>query len=84
MTGALPAGEDVSFTLRTPARTVRIEAETFVSTFRRAVPAVDTQAPLVLQSGITRCRWGSEESHGMIERSAFLNLTTSDDTHRVG
>ena len=72
MTGAVPAGEDVSFTLRTPDRTVRIEAETFVSTFRRAGPVVDASGPLVLQSGITRCRWGSEESHGMIERSAFL------------
>ena len=84
MTGTVPAGEDVSFTLNTPARTVHIEAETFVSTFRRTGPAVDTEDPLVLQSGITRCRWGNEESHGMIERSAFLNLTAADDTHRVG
>ena len=43
MTGAVPAGEDVSFTLRTPDRTVHIEAETFVSTFRRTGPAVDSR-----------------------------------------
>lgn len=82
MTAAVPAGEDVSFTLRTPTRTVRIEAETFVSTFRRTGPVVDASDPLVLQSGITRCRWGSEESHGMIERSAFLAATTKTDAHR--
>ncbi len=83
LTRADPAGEDVSFTLRTPARTVRIEAETVMSTFRRTGPAVDRPDPLVLQSGITRCRWGSEESHGMIERSAFLNLTAGNDGTRA-
>ncbi len=84
MTGAVPAGEDVSFTLRTPSRAVRIEAETFVSTFRRTRPAGDTGDRLVLQSGITRCRWGNEESYGMIERSAHLTLPSSPDAHRGG
>ena len=82
MTRAVSAGEDVSFSLRTPNRTVRIEAETFVSTFRRTGPGVNSPDPLVLQSGITRCRWGNEESHGMIERSAFLTATTEAETDR--
>ena len=84
MTGVVPAGEDASFTLRNPSRTVRIEAETFVSTFRSTRPAGGTGDRLVLQSGITRCRWGNEESYGMIERSAFLTLPWSADAHRGG
>lgn len=79
MSGSVYGGEDVSFTLRTRARTVRIEAETSVSTFRRTGPAVENSDPLVLQSGITRCRWGNEQSHGMIERSAFLKLPAEND-----
>jgi len=79
MTGAVPAGEDVSFTLRTAVGRVHVEAETFVSTFRRTGAAVDILNPLILQSGITRCRWANEESHGMIERSAFLTVPTGDD-----
>ena len=69
-----PWGEDVSFTLRTSggkAREVRIEAETFVSAFTPPRPIEDRIRP-TLQSGITRCRWGDEESYGMIERSAFI------------
>ena len=84
MTGVVPAGEDASFTLRNPSRTVRIEAETFVSTFRSTRPAGGTGDRLVLQSGITRCRWGNEESYGMIERSSFLTLPWSADAHRGG
>jgi len=80
MAGAIPAGEDVSFTLRTAMGRVRIEAETFISTFRRTGSAADILNPLVLQSGITRCRWADEESHGMIERSAFLTVPAGDDT----
>ncbi len=84
MRGAAYGGEDVSFTLRTRARTVRIEGQTTVSTFRRTGPEVENHDPLVLQSGITRCRWGNEESHGMIERSAFLNLPAENDENRDG
>jgi hypothetical protein len=82
--GAAYGGEDVSFTLRSRERTVHIEAETSVSTFRRTGPAVENFESLVLQSGITRCRWGNEQSHGMIERSAFLKLPTESVKHRDG
>jgi hypothetical protein len=69
MTDIRPEGEDVSFTLRTPGGDVRIEAETFVSWFRPERPAAGGSSFPMLQSGIIRCRWGSEEAYGMIERS---------------
>ena len=74
----------MSFTLRSRERTVHIEAETSVSTFRRTGSAGENLDSLVLQSGITRCRWGSEQSHGMIERSAFLKLPTESVKNPAG
>lgn len=69
MTGARVAGEDVSFTLRTPGGDVRIGAETNVSWFRPERPVREGVTFPMLQSGITRCRWDGEEGFGMIERS---------------
>jgi hypothetical protein len=72
LTATQASGEDVSFTLRTPNREVRISCETFVSAFRPPRHLADGRIAPTLQSGITRCRWDDEPGHGMIERSAYL------------
>jgi hypothetical protein len=72
MTGTQPSGEDVSFTLRTAKRVIRIDGETFVSSLRPPRPVGDGTSFPLLQSGIARYRWGDEEAYGMIERSARL------------
>jgi hypothetical protein len=69
MTRMQLGGEDVSFTLRTSRGDVRIKARTFVSWFRPERPTGDGLTFPMLQSGITRCRWGTEDAYGMIERS---------------
>lgn len=72
MTGTEPAGEDVSFSLRTSDGDVHIEAETFVTSFRPPSPLGDGRLKPTLQSAITRCRWDGETAFGMLERSAYL------------
>lgn len=65
-------GEDVSFTLRSAAGDVRIEACTHVSSFRPPRPTEQGTVFPLLHSGIARYRWGDEETFGMIERSSRL------------
>jgi hypothetical protein len=72
MTRVQPAGEDVSFTLRTAKDEIAIAGETFVSSFRPPRPIGDGTTFPLLQSGIARYRWDGEEAYGMIERSARL------------
>jgi hypothetical protein len=67
------AGEDVSFTLET-GESIRIAGVTVASSIRPPRHTdVGTTFP-VLHSGIARYRWQDEESFGMIERSAPLDL----------
>jgi hypothetical protein len=79
MAAVRPAGEEVSFTLRSAVGEVRIEGQTHASSFRppRRTDA-DTTFPL-LHSGIARYRWGDEEAFGMVERSAHLELRVALD-----
>ncbi|ADP80794.1 hypothetical protein [Pseudofrankia inefficax] len=72
LAGTVPAGEDVSFTLRTRRGDIRITARTFVSSFRPPRPIGDGTTFPLLQSAIASFRWGDEEAYGMIERSARL------------
>lgn len=76
LTRIRPSGEDVSCTLRTARGDVRIEGETVASAFRPPRPTRDGVTFPLLQSGIARYRWGSEETLGMIERSARLGEST--------
>jgi hypothetical protein len=70
MTDTQPSGEDVSFTLHTADRSVRIAGETFVSSFRPPRPIGDGTTFPLLHSGIARYDWDGEAAYGMIERSA--------------
>jgi hypothetical protein len=70
MTATYPSGEDVSFSLRTADRAVRINGETFVSSFRPPRPIGDGTTFPLLHSGIARYEWDGEVAFGMIERSA--------------
>jgi hypothetical protein len=72
MTDVRPSGENVSFTLHTAERAVRIAGETFVSSFRPPRPVGDGSTFPLLQSGIARYRWDDEVAYGMIERSARI------------
>jgi hypothetical protein len=58
------SGEDVSFTLTTRTREVKIEAETAMSW----ITPGDSSYPS-LQTGVTRCTWDGVRGQGMIERA---------------
>jgi hypothetical protein len=66
-------GEDVSFDLSTEVGIVHVTGTTVASSFRPPRPAAPGATFPVLHSGIARYRWGDEETHGMIERSAPLD-----------
>jgi hypothetical protein len=67
--GMRPGREDVSFTLRTPAGDIAVEAETFAAAFTPERPIGEGRTFPDLQQGIARYRWGGEQAYGMIERS---------------
>ena len=67
------SGEDVSFSLRSPAGTVAIEAETVMTTVNPvAQPPAGGAAFPSTQQGVVRFRWDGEEAYGMLERSSPL------------
>jgi hypothetical protein len=80
-------GQDVSLVFESDRGTVRIEGETFVSTFdihydddTLAIKALKQEMPdfPALQQGGARYRWDGEETFGMIERSNPLDKISRD------
>ena len=68
----VPAGEDVSFDLRTRRGDIHIEAETYAVTVNGVNPIPGRPTFPATQQGITRFRWDREEAYGMTERSSRL------------
>jgi hypothetical protein len=72
LAGTIPAGEDVSFVLRTQEREIRIGGEIAFSSFRPPRPIGDGTTFPLLHSSIARYSWDGEVAYGMMERSARL------------